>query len=67
MRVSNQEFTAALSMTLLTGVFAIGTREISGEAAILPTLLLWCMGITNVLQYALAIYRGDNDINLLGL
>ncbi|MBR6673631.1 MAG: hypothetical protein IKL39_02775 [Mailhella sp.] len=67
MRVSNQEFTAALSMTLLTGVFAIGTREISGEAAILPTLLLWCMGITNVLQYALAIYRGDSDINLVGL
>ena len=67
MRVSNQEFTAAISMTLLTTVFAIGVRQISGEAAILPTLLLWCMGITNVLQYALAFYRGDNDIDLLEL
>ena len=67
MRVTNQEFTAAVSMTLLTIAFGIGTRSIDGEAAILPTLLLWCMGITNVLQYALAFYRGDNDINLLEL
>ena len=49
MRVTNQEFTAAVSMTLLTIAFGIGTRQIDGEAAILPTLLLWCMGITNVL------------------
>ena len=67
MRVTNQEFTAAISMTLFTVAFGIGTHQIEGEAAILPTLLLWCMGITNVLQYGLAFYRGDSDINLLEL
>ncbi len=60
-----QEFLAAVCMSVLTAVFALGMRGLEGEARNLPELLVWCMVGINLLQYGLAVYRKSGDINLL--
>ncbi len=59
-----KELLAAFTMTIITVLFAIGTQSITGEAAVVPTLLIYVMVFINVLQYILAIvkYRNDTDV-----
>ncbi|MCQ2444039.1 MAG: hypothetical protein MJ061_00870 [Mailhella sp.] len=62
-----KELLSAVTMTATTLFFMLGAREIEGEAAILPQILIWVMIGINVFQYALAIFRWQNDYDVFCL
>ncbi len=62
-----KELLAAFTMTIITVLFAVGTRSIEGEAAVVPTLLLYVMAFINVLQYILAVDKYRNDVDVFCL